>query len=107
MFVRTGTMWMECSIIQHTMSQQNSSPASPQPRWTSYTNDQCEDRTLLGSISENHDQARFAHETNGLTLIKTVVVLTMLQDGTPIVYQGQEQHFSGAADPYDREVLWP
>jgi alpha-amylase len=23
------------------------------------------------------------------------------------VYQGQEQHFSGAADPYDREALWP
>jgi alpha-amylase len=22
------------------------------------------------------------------------------------VYQGQEQHFSGAADPYNREALW-
>lgn len=24
----------------------------------------------------------------------------------PTVYQGQEQHFSGTADPYDREALW-
>lgn len=28
-------------------------------------------------------------------------------DGIPIVYQGQEQHFSGGDDPANREALWP
>lgn len=27
-------------------------------------------------------------------------------DGIPIIYQGQEQHFSGQNDPFNRERLW-
>ncbi|CZR63650.1 related to alpha-amylase A precursor [Phialocephala subalpina] len=69
-------------------------------------NSQCKDTTLLGSFSENHDQPRFAYYTSDLVLARNILVFTMLQDGIPIVYQGQEQHFSGAGDPYDREALW-
>ncbi|TVY81334.1 Alpha-amylase, partial [Lachnellula suecica] len=69
-------------------------------------NDQCKDTTLLGSFSENHDVARFANSTSDITLAKNIMTFSMLTDGIPIIYQGQEQHFSGGADPYDREALW-
>ncbi|KAG4027862.1 hypothetical protein MFRU_026g00440 [Monilinia fructicola] len=70
-------------------------------------NEQCKDTTLLGSFSENHDQPRFGSYTDDLTLAKNIITYTMLADGIPIIYQGQEQHFYGGTDPYDREPLWP
>ena len=39
-------------------------------------------------------------------LAKNVLAYTLLTDGIPIVYQGQEQHFSGNGTPYNREALW-
>lgn len=30
----------------------------------------------------------------------------MLADGIPVLYQGQEQHFSGSSTPKNREALW-
>ena len=71
-----------------------------------YMNQMCKDTTLLGSFSENHDQPRFASYTGDIVLAKNIIAFTMLMDGIPIIYQGQEQHFSGGADPYDREALW-
>ncbi|KAJ6618289.1 glycoside hydrolase superfamily [Mycena sp. CBHHK59/15] len=35
------------------------------------------------------------------------MTFNFLSDGIPIVYHGQEQGFSGSADPYNREPLWP
>ncbi|KAK6601136.1 Alpha-amylase A type-3-like protein 1 [Botrytis cinerea] len=70
-------------------------------------NYQCKDTTLLGSFTENHDQPRFGNYTSDLTLAKNIITYTMLADGIPIIYQGQEQHFHGATDPYDREPIWP
>jgi alpha-amylase len=29
-----------------------------------------------------------------------------LSDGIPIIYSGQEQHYSGGADPANREATW-
>ncbi|KAJ8059596.1 hypothetical protein OCU04_011251 [Sclerotinia nivalis] len=72
-----------------------------------YQNTQCKDTTLLGTFTENHDQPRFGNYTSDLTLAKNIIAYTMLADGIPIIYQGQEQHFHGATDPYDREPLWP
>ncbi|RDW80975.1 hypothetical protein BP5796_05673 [Coleophoma crateriformis] len=66
----------------------------------------CNDTTLLGTFSENHDQPRFASYTSDMTLAKNIITYTMLADGIPIIYQGQEQHFSGGTDPYNREALW-
>ncbi|KAI0876868.1 alpha-amylase [Hypoxylon argillaceum] len=60
----------------------------------------------LGSFLENHDNPRFASLTSDIALDKNAIAFSMLMDGIPIVYQGQEQHFSGAADPNNREVLW-
>ncbi|KAL9074386.1 MAG: hypothetical protein Q9157_004413 [Trypethelium eluteriae] len=39
-------------------------------------------------------------------LAKNVLAYTLLTDGIPIVYQGQEQHLSGNGTPYNREALW-
>lgn len=35
-----------------------------------------------------------------------VIAFTLLQDGIPIIYYGQEQHLSGGTVPYNREALW-
>ncbi|KAI0429393.1 alpha-amylase [Xylaria sp. FL1042] len=60
----------------------------------------------LGSFLENHDNPRFASLTSDIALDKNAIAFAMLSDGIPIVYQGQEQHFSGASDPNNREALW-
>lgn len=66
----------------------------------------CLDTTVLGSFSENHDNPRFANYTADLSLAKNVIAFTMLADGIPIIYAGQEQHYSGGNDPNNREALW-
>ncbi|CAD6445336.1 f84a4824-6e3e-4a89-8f3f-4debcf8e65ce [Sclerotinia trifoliorum] len=72
-----------------------------------HQNTECTDTTLLATFTENHDQPRFGNYTSDLTLAKNIITCTLLADGIPIIYQGQEQHFHGATDPYDREPLWP
>ncbi|KAH0533736.1 hypothetical protein FGG08_007581, partial [Glutinoglossum americanum] len=74
----------------------------------------CRDVNLLGTFSENHDMPRFAHHTWDLALTlgiktklaKNVITFTILADGIPIIYQGQEQHLNGGSDPHNREALW-
>ncbi|KAI0905526.1 alpha-amylase [Ustulina deusta] len=60
----------------------------------------------LGSFVENHDNPRFPSLTSDIALAKNAIAFAMLMDGIPIIYQGQEQHFSGAGDPDNREALW-
>lgn len=43
---------------------------------------------------------------NGIVLIRTAITFAMLQDGIPIIYQGQEQEFTGADTPANRAPLW-
>ncbi|KAK1598556.1 alpha amylase [Colletotrichum navitas] len=64
------------------------------------------DPTILGSFAENQDQVRFPHLTSDIALAKNMYAITMLRDGIPIVYYGQEQHYSGGATPNQREALW-
>ncbi|RAL62812.1 hypothetical protein DID88_004654 [Monilinia fructigena] len=66
----------------------------------------CSDTTLLGSFLENHDVGRFASLTSDEALAKNAIAFTMLADGIPIIYQGQEQHLSGAGVPQNREAIW-
>ena len=66
----------------------------------------CADTTLLGSFTENHDNPRFANYTSDMSLAKNIIAFTILADGIPIIYAGQEQHYSGANVPYDREATW-
>jgi len=62
--------------------------------------------SLYGSFLENHDQPRFASLTSDMALAKNAIAFTMLKDGIPVVYQGQEQHYAGGDVPADREALW-
>lgn len=69
----------------------------------------CVDTSLLGSFSENHDNPRFPSKNEDIALAKNVITFTMLTDGIPIIYQGQEQHYrslGGEDNPYNREALW-
>ncbi|KAF7872233.1 hypothetical protein EAF04_003158 [Stromatinia cepivora] len=66
----------------------------------------CSDTTLLGSFLENHDVARFPSYTSDASLTKNAIAFTILADGIPIVYQGQEQHLAGASVPNNREAIW-
>ncbi|KUI56593.1 Alpha-amylase A type-3 [Cytospora mali] len=64
------------------------------------------DLSLYGSFLENHDIARFPAVTSDMSLAKTAIAFTMLMDGIPIIYQGQEQHYNGSGVPYNREAIW-
>ncbi|KAJ5893616.1 hypothetical protein N7495_005307 [Penicillium taxi] len=66
----------------------------------------CSDPSLLGNFIENHDNPRFAHYTNDYSQAKNVISFVFLSDGIPIIYAGQEQHYNGAGDPYNREATW-
>ncbi|EPE04804.1 alpha amylase [Ophiostoma piceae UAMH 11346] len=66
----------------------------------------CADPTLLGNFIENHDNPRFASYTSDYSLAKNVLSFLFFSDGIPIVYSGQEQHYSGGADPANREATW-
>lgn len=66
----------------------------------------CKDSTVLGTFLENHDNPRFPAATQDLSLVKNAMAFTIMSDGIPIVYQGQEQHFAGGDDPGCREALW-
>ncbi|KAI7367802.1 alpha-amylase [Hortaea werneckii] len=70
---------------------------------------ECTDMSLVGSFSENHDQPRFASLNGDMALARNIITYTMLADGIPIIYEGQEQHYNalgGSNDPYNREAIW-
>ncbi|KAH8704142.1 putative alpha-amylase [Talaromyces proteolyticus] len=66
----------------------------------------CADSTLLGTFVENHDNPRFASYTEDYSLAKNAIAFTILSDGIPIIYAGQEQHYNGGSDPENREATW-
>ncbi|EEA25206.1 hypothetical protein TMatcc_006574 [Talaromyces marneffei ATCC 18224] len=67
----------------------------------------CVDTSLLGNFIENHDNPRFAYYTSDYSEAKNVISFMFLTDGIPIMYYGQEQHYSGGNVPLNREALWP
>ncbi|KAH8657061.1 glycoside hydrolase family 13 protein [Tricladium varicosporioides] len=67
----------------------------------------CSDTTLLGSFLENHDVDRFPSLTSDESLAKNAIAFTILADGTPIIYEGQEQHYAGTnSGNYNRAAIW-
>ncbi|KAL1841488.1 hypothetical protein VTJ49DRAFT_6979 [Mycothermus thermophilus] len=64
------------------------------------------DLSLYGSFLENHDIERFGFLTRDVALVKNAIAFTMLKDGIPIVYQGQEHLYSGDKIPNNREAIW-
>lgn len=55
---------------------------------------------------ENHDNPRFPSLTTDISLAKNAIAFTMLADGIPIIYEGQEQHLNGGGVPNNREAIW-
>lgn len=39
-------------------------------------------------------------------LAKNILAFTLLFDGVPMIYQGQEQHLDGTGTPLNRQALW-
>ncbi|POS80839.1 glycosylhydrolase family 13-2 [Diaporthe helianthi] len=68
--------------------------------------DQAADLSLYGSFLENHDNARFPSLTGDMSLVKSAIAFTVLMDGIPIIYEGQEQHYAGGDTPKNREAIW-
>lgn len=66
----------------------------------------CKDSTLQGTFTENHDNPRVAWANPDIQVAANAIVWTILSDGIPIIYEGQEQHLAGADDPYCREAMW-
>ncbi|KAL4996446.1 glycoside hydrolase superfamily [Aspergillus recurvatus] len=66
----------------------------------------CRDVTTLVSFSENHDVARVPSFNNDIALAENVLTFTILFDGIPMIYQGQEQHLSGDGNPKNRQAVW-
>ena len=66
----------------------------------------CKDPTLMGTFIENHDNPRFPSLTSDASRNKNVIAFTLLADGIPSIYEGQEQHYSGGNDPNNREAIW-
>lgn len=64
------------------------------------------DTTLLLAFASNHDTPRLAALSPSLALRKNALAYTILSDGIPTVYQGDEQGFFGSADPDNREAMW-
>ncbi|TCD68229.1 hypothetical protein EIP91_011298 [Steccherinum ochraceum] len=65
------------------------------------------DPGLLGNFLENQDLPRWANVSVDPQSMYNAMVFNFMSDGIPIVYYGQEQGFSGNADPWNREPLWP
>ncbi|EAQ92507.1 hypothetical protein CHGG_00742 [Chaetomium globosum CBS 148.51] len=63
-----------------------------------------QDPSLYGSFLENHDIERFPSFTEDTALVKNCS--NRPWKGIPIIYQGQEQHYSGSGTPQNREALW-
>ncbi|KAJ7445782.1 glycoside hydrolase family 13 protein [Mycena galericulata] len=69
---------------------------------TAYT-----DTTVLGNFLENQDVPRWHNLSVDPQSMYNALTYSFLSDGIPIVYYGLEQGFSGNADPFNREALWP
>ncbi|PWY66370.1 alpha-amylase [Aspergillus sclerotioniger CBS 115572] len=67
---------------------------------------QCEDVLALGTFTSNQDVPRFGSYTSDISLARNILTVSMLTDGIPILYYGEEQHLSGAFNPVNREALW-
>ncbi|KAJ5929773.1 hypothetical protein N7454_006723 [Penicillium verhagenii] len=67
----------------------------------------CPDVNAMVSFSENHDVDRFATFTDDISLAKNVITFTLMFDGVPFIYQGQEQHMKGSyASMENRDAVW-
>ncbi|KAG8983820.1 hypothetical protein FRB90_005717 [Tulasnella sp. 427] len=61
---------------------------------------------VLGNFLENQDLPRWTSFSVDIQSMFNAMAFSFMTDGIPILYYGQEQRFSGAGDPLNREPLW-
>lgn len=66
----------------------------------------CTSTQYLANFIENQDQPRFASYNDDETLAANAMAFSILADGIPKYYYGQEQHLTGNYSPYNRQALW-
>lgn len=66
----------------------------------------CPSPRYMANFIENQDNERFASYTDDMALAKNALAFTILADGIPKMYYGQEQHLTGNYSPYNRQALW-
>ncbi|OQD86152.1 hypothetical protein PENANT_c008G04192 [Penicillium antarcticum] len=71
-----------------------------------YIKTYCKDVFSLGIFTSNQDVSRFGSYTSDISLARNILTISMLTDGIPILYYGEEQHLSGGFNPVNREALW-
>lgn len=54
----------------------------------------------------NHDNNRFLNITSDEQQFKNAIIFSLLYEGIPIFYYGDEQKFTGGRDPLNRETLF-
>ena len=59
-----------------------------------------------GNWVDNHDNPRFLSYCNDKKLFRNAIIFNLFYEGIPIFYYGDEQYFSGAGDPMNREPLF-
>ena len=63
-------------------------------------------RKHLTQLTLGYHRAKSNRYTKDKALGKNAAAFSIMADGIPIVYAGQEQQYSGAKDPENREALW-
>ncbi|KAI6806201.1 alpha-amylase, partial [Hortaea werneckii] len=67
----------------------------------------CVNTTSFATFSESHDVARFASLTSDRSLAENIIAFTIMADGIPVIFQGQEQRQNGSSKWTDnRAPLW-
>jgi len=66
----------------------------------------CNSPQYLANFIENQDNPRFASLVNDTALASNAIAFTILGDGIPKMYYGQEQHLAGEYAPLNRQPLW-
>ncbi|PYH76272.1 putative alpha-amylase [Aspergillus uvarum CBS 121591] len=61
--------------------------------------EKCDNYTHLATFAENHDVPRFVSVQNDTALAQNALAFTLLTDGIPMVYQGQEHNQATANSP--------
>lgn len=64
------------------------------------------DSNLHGVFFENQDMPRIAATNGDQTIAENALAFTLLGDGIPIIYYGQERNLPGGNDPYNRAATW-
>lgn len=64
------------------------------------------DSNLHCAFFENQDVPRIAATNTDATIAQNTLAFTILGDGIPVIYYGQEQNLAGGNDPYNRAATW-